>query len=147
MKNQDIVALNTAGILSITANDLEASDAFKVIKFKRAVKKALEDIISIESGALKELGVKDIIAFNNEHVKLQENPSSDPKRLEELDAIYERFREIQKPLYNEDAKLEGVEALSFPVFHALQKENRDLPRRPLNVFEDVLEGVLWCATE
>ncbi len=60
------------GGLSITANDLDASHAYKVIKFKKAIKKALDSIMSAENDILKELGIEDVLAFNKERSNLLE---------------------------------------------------------------------------
>ena len=49
MKNIDIFNLANAGILAISANDLDAAHAYKVMKFKMAVRKAFESIVSSEN--------------------------------------------------------------------------------------------------
>lgn len=144
MKNHNIVSIVNAGILTISANDLDAVLAYRVIKFKKAVKKALDSIMSAENDILKELGIEDVLAFNKERSNLLES-GSNKKRLAELDKKHERFVELQKNLYNEDAKLEDVAPLTFEQFHELQKENRELKFKPLNAFEEILEGVLWEA--
>lgn len=144
MKNHDIIIITNAGILSITANDLEASAAYKVIKFKKAVKKALESIMASENEILKEVGIEDVAKFNKERSDLRDS-GKDKKRLTELDKTYARFVELQKNLYGEEADLKGAEPLPFDKFHALQKENRELATKPLNAFEEILEGVLWAA--
>lgn len=144
MKNHNIISIVNAGILTISANDLDAVLAYRVIKFKKAVKKALDSIMSAENDILKELGIEDVLAFNKERSNLLKS-GSNKKRLAELDKKHERFVELQKNLYNEDAKLEDVAPLTFEQFHELQKENRELKFKPLNAFEEILEGVLWEA--
>lgn len=144
MKNHNIISLTNAGILSISANNLEAVFAYKVIKFKKAVKKALDAIMSAENDILKEVNIEDVVAFNKERADLRKS-GADKKRLAELDKTYERFIKLQENLYNEEVVLEGVTPLSFEQFHELQKENKELPNKPLNVFEEILEGVLWEA--
>lgn len=144
MKNHNIVSIVNAGILTISANDLDAVLAYRVIKFKKAVKKALDSIMSAENDILKELGIEDVLAFNKERSNLLES-GSNKKRLAELDKKHERFVELQNNLYNEDAKLEDIAPLTFEQFHELQKENRELKFKPLNAFEEILEGVLWEA--
>ena len=66
MKNIDIINLANGGILAITANDLDAAHAYKVIKFKKAVKKAFESIVESEKEILKEAGIEDAQAFDKE---------------------------------------------------------------------------------
>lgn len=141
MKNIDIINLANGGILAITANDLDAAHAYKVIKFKKAVKKAFESIVESEKEIIKEAGIEDAQAFDNERKELIES-GSDSGRLEELNKQFARFIELRNNLYNEEVELD-CKVIPFEQFHALQRENKDLERKPLNVFEDILEGVLW----
>lgn len=141
MKTIDILNLANAGILSITANDLDAAHAYKVLKFKKAVKKAFESIMESEREILKEAGIEDAVAFDKERKELIES-GSNPKRLEEMNKQLSRVLELRSNLYKEEVELD-CKALPFEQFHALQQENKDLERKPLNAFEDLLEGVLW----
>ena len=141
MKNIDILNLANTGVLTITANDLDAAQAYKVLKFKKAVRKAFEAIIESEKDILKEAGIEDGQAFDKERNELREN-GSNPERLAELDKQFSRFMELRNNLYKEDAELD-CNVMPYEQFHILQKENKDVQGKPLNVFEDVLEGVLW----
>ena len=143
MKTIDILNLANAGILSITANDLDAAHAYKVLKFKKAVKKAFESIMESEQEILKEAGIEDAVAFDKERKELIES-GSNPKRLEEMNKQLSRVLELRGNLYKEDVELD-CKAIPFEQFHALQCENKDLDHKPLNTFEDLLEGVLWEA--
>lgn len=146
MKNFQILAITDAGITAITANDLDASHAYKVVKFKRAISKAVSAIADAERSLLKEVKVEDIDAFNKERKELKES-GKNAKRLEEMDKTLSRFNELKTALYNEEADLSEVKAIPFEQFHLLQRENREIPGKPLNTFEEVLEGVLWSAPE
>lgn len=141
MKNIDIINLANGGILAITANDLDAAHAYKVIKFKKAVKKAFESIVESEKEILKEAGIEDAQAFDKERKELVKS-GSNPERLGEMDKQFSRVLELRSNLYKEDVELD-CKVIPFEQFHALQRENKDLKRKPLNVFEDILEGVLW----
>lgn len=143
MKTIDILNLANAGILSITANDLDAAHAYKVLKFKKAVKKAFEGIMESEREILKEAGIEDAAAFDKERKELIES-GGNPKRLEEMNKQLSRVLELRGNLYKEDVELD-CKAIPFEQFHALQCENKDLDHKPLNTFEDLLEGVLWEA--
>lgn len=143
MKTIDIITLANAGILAITANDLDAAHAYKVLKFKKAVKKAFESIMESEREILKEAGIEDAAAFDKERKELIES-GSNPKRLEEMNKQLSRVLELRSNLYKEDVELD-CKTIPFEQFHALQCENKDLERKPLNAFEDLLEGVLWEA--
>ena len=146
MKTIDILTLANAGILAITANDLDAAQAYKVLKFKKAVKKAFEAIIESEKDILKEAGIEDGQAFDKERNELREN-GSNSERLAELDKQFSRFMELRNNLYNEEAQLDDCKVMPYEQFHLLQQENKDLKGKPLNAFEDLLEGVLWAAPE
>lgn len=143
MKTIDIITLANAGILAITANDLDAAHAYKVLKFKKAIKKAFESIMESEREILKETGIEDAVAFDKERKELTVS-ASDKKRLEELNKQLSRVLELRDNLYKEEVELD-CKTIPFEQFHALQQENKDLERKPLNTFEDLLEGVLWEA--
>lgn len=143
MKTIDIITLANAGILAITANDLDAAHAYKVLKFKKAVKKAFEGVMESEREILKEAGIEDAAAFDKERKELTVS-ASDKKRLEELNKQLSRVLELRDNLYKEEVELD-CKTIPFEQFHALQQENKDLERKPLNAFEDLLEGVLWEA--
>ena len=57
MKKGDIFNLANNGVLNITANELDAAHAYKVVKFKRDVKNAFDAIIDTEKDFLKEVGL------------------------------------------------------------------------------------------
>lgn len=143
MKTIDILNLANAGILSISANDLDAAHAYKVLKFKKAVKKAFESIMESEREILKEAGIEDAVAFDKERKELIES-GSNSKRREEMNKQLSRVLELRSNLYKEDVELD-CKTIPFEQFHALQCENKDLANKPLNAFEEILEGVLWEA--
>lgn len=141
MKNIEILNLANAGVLAITANDLDAAHAYKVLKFKKAVKKAFESILEAEKDIIKEAGIEDAQAFDKERKELMESKAN-PERLEELNKQFCRFMELRNNLYGEEVSLD-CKTLPFEQFHILQKENKGIQDKPLNIFEDALEGVLW----
>lgn len=145
MKNIDILNLQHFGVLAITANDLDAAHAYKVIGFKRAVKKAFDNIVEAEKEILKEVKIEDPQAFDKERDELKKS-GSNPKRLAELDKTFDRYNELRKKLYEEDAKLD-CKTMPYEQFHVLQHENKGMKPQTLNIFEEVLEGVLWAAQE
>jgi len=145
MKHIDILNLANAGVLAITANNLDAAHAYKVLKFKKAVKKAFESIMESEREILKEAGIEDAAAFDKERKELIES-GSNKERLDELDKQLSRVIELRGNLYKEEVELD-CKTIPFEQFHLLQRENREIPGKPLNTFEEVLEGVLWSAPE
>jgi len=146
MKKLDVLNMKSAGMLAITANDLDTAHAYKVIKFKKALKAEAESVTEADNAFLEEVGIKDAEAFDKERDELRKS-GENPERLAEMDKQMERLVGLRKVLYEEEAKLEGVKALPFDQFHELQRENKNLPHRPLNVFEEQLEGILWTAPD
>ena len=138
--------MRRSGILFITANELDSAHAYKVFKFKEAIKKAASAIDEANAALLKEVGIKDAKSFDEEYAKLHDS-GADPEKFAQMDAKMARLRELRKQLFDEDLELEGVKTLPFEQFHELQKENKDLPGKPLNTFEAQLEDVLWVAPE
>lgn len=146
MKNFEIFNLVNSEVLAITANELDAAHAYKVVKFKRAIRKAFDAISEAEKDFLKEAGIEDAQAFDTERAELIKT-NSNADRLEELNKQFDRFNELRNTMINEEADLGDIKELPFDQFHLLQKENKDLRFKPLNTFEDILEGVLWSAPE
>jgi len=146
MKNIDILNLVNGGILSVTALDLGAEHAYKVLKFKKAVRKAYDAVLDSEKELLKESGIEDGAAFDKERNELRES-GSNAERLAELDKTFTRFAELRSKLYNEEAELGDIKTIPFSAFHDLQRENKELDHKPLNFFEELLEGVLWKEEE
>lgn len=145
MKNYDILNLQHLGVLAITANDLDAAHAYKVIGFKRAVKKAFDNIVEAEKEILKEVKIEDPQAFDKERDELKKS-GSNPERLAELDKTFDRYNELRKKLYEEEVTLD-CKTMPYEQFHILQKENKGMNPKVLNILEEQLEGVLWAAPE
>lgn len=142
MKNIDILNIANAGVFSISANTLDAARAYKVIKFKSAVRKAAIAIDEDQRELAKEAGIEDPAAFDKERAELSRT-KADPDRLEKLNAQFERLLELRNKFYDEEVKLDGVKTIPYEQFFNLQKENKDLPGKPLDVYADLLEGILW----
>lgn len=146
MKNIDILKLANTGVFLISANTLDAAHAYKVIKFKGAVRKIVEAIDEEQKAIAKEAGIEDTAAFDRERAELRKT-NSNPERLAELDKQLGRFIELRENFYKEPVELEGVKTIPYEQFFALQKENKDLEGKPLEAYADLLEGVLWAAPE
>lgn len=144
MKTIDILNLANAGVFSVSANSLDAAHAYKVIKFKSAVRKAAAAIDEAQKELTKEAGIEDPQAFDKERSELIKSKAN-PERLAELNAQFGRLMELRDKFYNDDVELEGVKTIPYDQFFALQKENKDLEHKPLDAFADLLEGVLWEA--
>ena len=146
MKTIDILNLANAGVFSVSANTLDAAHAYKVVKFKSAVRKAAVAIDEQQKELTKEAGIEDPQAFDKERAELVKSKAN-PERLEQLNVQFKRLLELREKFYNDDVELEGVKTIPYEQFHLVQQENKDLKSKPLNAFEDLLEGVLWAAPE
>lgn len=126
LKNNIIVALAQVGALNLNTTALEAAHAYKVIKFRRAVAKAFEELQEAEKGIIKDCGLE--IAADG--------------KLEGPDEAKAKFAKLQKELYEDEADLGDIKAIPFEQWHALKSENKGLANA---LVEDALEGVLWNA--
>ena len=145
MKNIDIFNLANAGVLAISANDLDSAHAYKVMKFKRAIRKAFESLSDAEKDLLKEVGIEDGAAFDKELARLRKN-NSEPEKRKEMEQKLSRYLSLREALFEEEVTLD-CKTIPFEQFHILQKENKDINGKPLNIFDDILEGVLWAEPE
>jgi len=146
MKKKELLSLQRAGVFRITANNIDAAHAYKVLKFKKAGRKAFEELAESERAILEEVDIKEPEAFDKERAALAKS-GSDPSKLEQMNKKLDRLVELRKALYEEEVELEGVKTVPYDQFHELQKENAEMPGKPLNVFEDLLEGILWEVPE
>ena len=128
IKNNLLVILAQVGGLNITANNLSAADAYKVIKFRRAVAKAFEALGDAEKAIIKDCGLEIV----------------EKGELNGTDEAKAKFRKLQAELYNDEVDLGDIKTISFESWHELKKENKALANAYV---EDNLEGVLWNAPE
>lgn len=151
MKKQTIIMLANAGVQSITNHTLDASQAYKVVKFRKAFNAALESLSKDEEALRKDAGIEDPQAFDKELQELRES-KSDAKRLEEMEGILKRFIELRAELLNEEVTLD-CKTMPYDEWHKLQVENSEKEMNGKKVdllpayVEDALEGVLWVAPE
>lgn len=126
IKNNVILALANVGGQNITASTISAEHAYKVIKFRRAISKAFEEIVAKEKELIKdcelEIGDGGKLSGKNEDIK--------------------RFGEIRQKLYEDESDLGDIKTVPFEAWHEIKKENKSLQ----NAFiEDSLEGIIWEA--
>ena len=151
MKKQTIIMLANAGVQSITNHTLDASQAYKVVKFRKELVAALEALSKDEEALRKDAGIEDPQAFDKELQELRESKSN-PKRLEEMEGILKRFIELRAELLNEEVTLD-CKTMPYEEWHKLQVENSEKEMNGKKVdllpayVEDALEGVLWVAPE
>lgn len=123
IKNRIIVALINAGCSNITAMTIEAAHAYKVIKFRRAILKAFEEIVEKEKELIREcsleVGERGVLNGSPDDIK--------------------KFNELREELYTDESEIDS-KTIPFESWHELQKENKCLVSAPV---EDALEGILW----
>ena len=123
MKNIDIITLANTGALAATAHDLPVAHAYKLIAFKRAVRKQLEEIVE------REKAIKD-----------------DPREEELRKELYneeitlEGVKTMPFEVYHALARENRAVPMHTGKDQVVQFD-------PFTISEDVLEGVLWVAPE
>lgn len=152
MKKQTIIVLANAGIAAMTNHSLDTAQAYKVVKFRKAFNAALDAIAEDQKALLKEAGIEDSVAFNQEMDELRKanrTPEQEAK-LKEMEAKVKRYNEMNLELLKEEVTLD-CKALPYEEWHKLQNENKEVGDKKIDLLsgwvEDVLEGVLWKAPE
>ena len=152
MKKQTLIVLANAGIQSMTNHSLDTAQAYKVVKFRKAFNAALDAIAEDQKALLKEAGIEDSVAFNQEMDELRKanrTPEQDAK-LKEMEAKVKRYNEMNLELLKEEVTLD-CKALPYEEWHKLQNENKEVGDKKVDLLsgyvEDVLEGVLWVAPD
>ena len=150
MKKQTLIVLANAGIQSITNHTLDAAQAYKVVKFRKAFNAALDAIAEDQKALLKEAGIEDSVAFNQEMDELRKanrTPEQEAK-LKEMEAKVKRYNEMNLELLKEEVTLD-CKAMPYEDWRKLQNENKEIGERKLDLLsgwvEDMLEGCLWVA--
>lgn len=162
MRKRDILTLQVRGLQSVTAHDVAAAHAYKVVLLKRAVKKAHEAIIEEVKDIQKEAGTED---YENDRKRIGEmRKRMDSLSLEEkkdfdrLSDAVSKFEKLYEEMAGSDCPMEGVRTVPYDVWHQLQVENRSKSivvngRMFANVdllsdeTESILEGVFWMPPE
>lgn len=152
MKNIDVLFMVNSGTLNITNHELDPKSAYKIVKFRNALDKALEKIQDLEKSMLKDCDIEDAQIINKEQEDLRKNNNRTPEedaKLAEIDAKISKYNGLHAEMLQEDVTLEGVLTIPYEDWHALRKENRPSDNKqpdPLNNYiENILENVLWTA--
>lgn len=140
MKNFDIIELCNAGILDITSNELEATDAYNVYKFKKELRKIYKEISENEKDLISQAEIEDPLEFDTNYKKALE--SKDKDEISKYEIKLRRLSELRKAMLNEEINFENLQKISYSSWHTLQKENAD--KNVLNGYnEELLENILW----
>ena len=152
MKNIDVLFMVNSGTLGITNHELDPKSAYKIVKFRNALDKALGKIQELEKSMLKDCDIDDVQAINKESEELRKNNNRTPEenqKLAELEEKISKYNSLHAEMLNEDTNLEGVLAIPYEDWHTLRKENRPKDEKqtdPLNNYiENILENILWTA--
>lgn len=152
MKKQTLIVLANAGIQSITNHTLDAAQAYKVVKFRKAFNAAIDAIAEDEKALLKEAGIEDAQSFNKELEDLRkaDRTPEQEEKFKEMTEKVARYNELHAEMLQEEVTLD-CKALPYAEWHKLQNENKEMGERKLDLLsgyvEDVLEGILWAAPE
>ena len=153
MKRFQVLNLVNGGVATITAHSLDSKHAYKVVQFRKAILAENEAFEKERIDLLKEAGIEDPRAFDDELVSLRktENPSDEQKkRLDELNGKFNRFNELLTTALNEEVVL-NCKTMPYDEWHKLQNENaeKEIYGKKCDLLsgqvEDLLEGVLWEA--
>ena len=144
MNNGNLLYLINGGILNITANDLDASQAYKVLKIKKAIKKAFAELGEAEQALLAEVGIDNPSEFDKRFAELTKRERTQEESLEltEMNVKRSRLLDMRKPLYDEEVDLGDIKTMPYEAWHTLQAENK--ASKVLNgIGEELLENILW----
>lgn len=150
MKYSDVINLMNGGIQAISSRTLGIGDAYIVVKFKSAIKKAFEQYQEEEDALLKEAGITDAKSFFQKHRELvskRNRDSIDEGVLQQNNEKIERFNSLQAEAQKKEIDLGISDRLTFDAWRSLLEENKDIKTNGnveiLSAFEVDLEGVLW----
>jgi hypothetical protein len=152
MKNEDVIQLVNAGVLGITTHSVSPAHAYKVYKFKKALRSAYKLIHESEMAAISEVGIEDPLAFDARLAELKATDAPTPEQQKELAdklATMERLNAMRNSIWTDDVTLQDVKTIPYQEWHKLQEENRNakIHGQAVDILsgdvEYLLEGVLW----
>lgn len=150
LKNFEIENLVNAGVLALTTNTLSSADAYIVFKFRKAVRAAATTLEESRREALLEAGIEDGPALEKRRSELSSIPAlalneEQKAELAALNEKFDKFVELVKALYDDEATLPNIKPISFDAWHTLITENKGTR---INAYiEELLENVLWAEPE
>lgn len=127
IKKEILVTLSDHGGAEMIIRGIDCRDEYRATQFRRAIRKALDEIADAE------------VEFARQ-CKLKINESGN---LEGPDSGLRKFREFRKELLKEEAEID-CKPISFKSWHALKIDNMALAVRAV---EEALEGGFWLAPE
>lgn len=149
MTNQEVRVLLFSGVLDATALTLPAKSAYKLYKFQKSLRKAIETIQESEKELATKAGIDDTSAFDarmEELRKIETPTEAEEKEIAEMNQKLSAFNEMRFELYKEDADVTAT-AMVYEDWHELKKENHTKDRDIFSPVETLLEGILWLAPE
>lgn len=151
MKISEIIGLVDRGILKIDAKSLSNLERYKVVKFRKSVRAAVDDFSSSIVDVQQEAGVTDPAAFDKRRAELLSSEhlcKEDEAELAEMNAKFKSFSDLRAELLKEDVEVFSPR-LDYDSWMKLKEDNRtDDENEMLSGWaEEVLEDVLWIAPE
>ena len=160
ISNRKLWQLQLSGIQNMTCHDVPAAHAYKAVKLKQEVQKAVEALSAEAKKLMDEVGIADMDADSKRLAELKgRRDSLTEQELSEYDILSDklkRYRELENTLMDEEVEI-NVKTMPYDVWHALQRENAKRSIRVggkvlydvdlLTELENILEGVLWKAPE
>lgn len=154
MKNIDVLFMVNSGTLNITNYELDPKSAYKVVKFRNALNKALDKITETERALLKDAGIENVYSFNKDLEDLSTNKNrtfEEDTKLKEMEEKNQKYNALRFEMLNEEISLDDVLPMSYEDWHTLRKENRPKDENQLdplnNHIEYLLENILWKAPD
>jgi len=160
ISNRKLWQLQLSGIQNMTCHDVPAAHAYKAVKLKQEVQKAVEALSAEARKLMDEVGITDMDADRKRLTDLKDRRSSlTEQELKEYDTLSDkikRYEELERALMDEEVEI-NVKTMPYDVWHALQRENAKRSIRIggkvlydvdlLTELENTLEGILWVAPE
>lgn len=160
ISNRKLWQLQLSGIQNMTCHDVPAAHAYKAVKLKQEVQKAVEALSAEARKLMDEVGITDMDADRKRLTDLKDRRSSlTEQELKEYDTLSDkikRYEELESALMDEEVEI-NVKTMPYDVWHALQRENAKRSIRIggkvlydvdlLTELENTLEGILWVAPE
>lgn len=155
MKNDDVITMINAGIMTATSHSLPLGSAYIVTKFKGEINRLFMAYNEKNQALLGECGIEDAQAFDKRRKELTDKKegdklnSAEKKELEKLNSQLDRLVGLRGELIYDDAHL-NIKPMPYKDWYLFKEENKAIKIDNYELFELVeqkLEDILWKAPE
>ena len=152
MRNDDVVTMMNAGLMTATSHTLPLGSAYIVTKFKGEMNRLFKAFNEKASQLAAEAGIEDSVAFDKRREELnakEHRSSAETKELAKMNEQLDRLIGLRTKHLEDEAEIH-IKPMPYKDWREFKEENKAIKVDGYELFELVeykLEDILWKAPE